>query len=176
MRAVLNVSLPQELYIEIDNAITCHEYESKSQLVQTLVSQWASSRNQQIRQAEERQQKMLRLQKNIKHFSSLLTLGIQNVKSDFVEIGHFIASFVAKIFNKSIRLLAKGIRLIIFSLTILGRSTKICLISIGRDFRHTIISILSFTLHSIDKKSTIDNQVLYTRRSARPDPQLKLNL
>lgn len=176
MRAVLNVSLPQELYIEIDNAISCHEYESKSQLVQTLVSQWATSRNQQLRQAEERRQKILRLQKNIKHFSSLLTLGVQNVKNDFIQIGQDIASLLAKIFNKSIRLLAKGIRLIIFSLTILGRSTKVCLITIGRDFRHTIINVLRFVLHLIDKKPTVDNQVLYTRRPVPSDPQQKLNL
>ena len=168
MRAVLNVSLPQELYTEIDDAVSCHEFENKSQLVQTLISQWSVARHRRLHQAEARQQKTLRYQATIKHTYLLLALGAKNVKNDFVQIGRITTSFIIKVFKQVIRLLAKGIKLIGFFFILIGRSTRICLIAIGRDFRHTTASVLRFALHFVDKKPAEENQVLYTRRQTPP--------
>lgn len=142
MRAVLNVSLPQELYSEIGDAVSCHEYENKSQLVQTLISQWSDARRRHLHQIESRQQKVLRFKTTVKHLVQLLALGVKNVNSDLSQTAKLIGFFF---------------------------------ITIGRDFRHTIVLILqlisrssSSLQHKIDKKTTDDDQVLYTRRSTHP--------
>ena len=158
MRAVLNVSLPQDLYSEIDDAVVCKEFDNKSQLVQTLISQWSASRHQQQRRQQTRRETIQQAQNTAKHITNLLALGLRNVKNDFVQ------------------LIQETIAFFIF----LGRSTKFALITLGRDFRHTTINTLQFILHLIDKKPVTTSstpstdQVLYTRRSTPSPIQPKL--